>query len=646
IQKGINDAIRKVNILGTLMQAKNVKPEEFEFLVSTLFSQINSIKHVLWIRETHDANREPVVLWSHEKYKKQLPSILKARQSAHPVLPGYDFVEDHDLTALLQKAKSLDHSIVITQFISPRFSAQAEFTLLIPLLKTGGYILALFDLEEIVQQAIRLLEPRGVRILILNQDHTGKKTVIDSYSSRLESTPNEPILTENWQSWLEQQKHSWQDTLTVNDRSLIIIATPTKNLLSGEGFPYTPWIILCGGIMITLIVSVFLLNMEKNLLEKNRLYTELKKSAIKLRILFNQYPDTIMTVDRHGTVLLSNRSEMDTMASMLGEDQQNLYEWYLQSLRRVYETGEMDHFQYPCSENNWCEVRFVPIRNEGEIDEVMILSADITEKFTQQEQAIRYARLASLGILAAGMAHEINNPNNTIQFNIITLIRSWPDLAAVLRKYREEHGEFGIGGVEVGRAMEMLPKLLESIKGNTQRIAGIVDNLKRMVRPDKGDMNYTIDLVKVIRNAVSIIQHPIKRHTDHFEVIISDDIPILIGNPLQLEQIFINLLMNALQSLPNREAAVKLLASLSKDGRWVSVQIIDEGIGMTEQEIANMFAPFFTTKAEHGGLGMGLSIVWDIVHRHGGAIKTESQPGQGTTITVWLPVSDGGASVA
>ncbi|MBF0296133.1 MAG: hypothetical protein HQL96_13165 [Magnetococcales bacterium] len=617
LRQAIGSAIHVAELFGKLWHAQSPANQELEPLARIFFDQVNDLQDLLWMPSPNDPVCRPMQI-------SRIPGRFPTAE---------EFRTDPILQAMLQRAGRLDRSVVA---IPP--SPTRAFLIAIPLHQPEGFLVAGFDSGVILRKAMRALEPRGVDILILERDETGQERFIDFYTSRLKPLPDDSVHADNWRAWLARKPHREQETMPVADKEWTFLAFPVEQLRSGEQFPNIPWLILFGGILTTGLLVLFLLHMESSLREKHRLYSELKQSEIRLRILFNQYPDTIMTVDGNGTVLLSNRPDVHRMEDMFGTNTE-LRDWHAKALHKVHATGEMDHFHFPFSESQWCEVRFVPIRSETGITEVMILSTDITERLLQQEQAMRHARLATLGILAAGMAHEINNPNNTIQFNIDSLVRAWPDMAAVLRHHGREHGEYAIGGLPADRAMEMLPGLLESIRDNSRRITGIVNNLKHMARPDTGEQRYRVELHKVLRNVVSLLQHPIKRHTDHFEVTLPDDLPELTGNPLQLEQLFLNLLLNALESLHDRKGRVALDGFPSEDGKWVIVHVMDEGAGMTRQEMADMFTPFFTTKAAQGGIGMGLSIVWDIVQRHGGAIQADSQPGAGTTITVRLPTA-------
>ncbi|MBF0180681.1 MAG: hypothetical protein HQM03_11725 [Magnetococcales bacterium] len=617
LRQAIGRAIHVADLFGKLWRDRSPANQELETLARAFFSQVGDLQDVLWIPKPDDPVCRPMQV-------SRIPGRFPTEE---------EFRSDPILRTMLQHASSQDRAVV-----SMSTSPMHAFLIAIPLRQPEGILVIGFDLGVMLRKAMRILEPRGVDILILERDADGRERFIDYYSSRLKPQPDDSEHAVNWREWLARTPHREQEDMPVADKEWTFIAFPVEQLRSGEQFPNVPWLILFGGILTTGMLVLFLLHMESSLREKQRLYAELKQSEIRLRILFNQYPDTIMTVDENGTVLLSNRPDLQRMEEMFG-DNSELRDWHARALRKVQATGEMDHFHFPFSESQWCEVRFVPIRSETGISEVLILSTDITERHLQQEQAMRHARLATLGILAAGMAHEINNPNNTIQFNIDSLLRAWPDMAAVLRYHGREHGEYAIGGMPADRALEMLPGLLESIRDNSRRITGIVNNLKHMARPDTGEQRYRIELHKVLRNVVSLVQHQIKRHTDHFTVNLPDDLPELKGNPLQLEQLFLNLLLNAMESLRDRHGRVALDGLASEDGKWVIVQVMDEGVGMTRQEIADMFTPFFTTKAAQGGIGMGLSIVWDIVQRHGGAIQADSQPGAGTTITVRLPTA-------
>jgi signal transduction histidine kinase len=305
----------------------------------------------------------------------------------------------------------------------------------------------------------------------------------------------------------------------------------------------------------------------------------------------------------------------------------------------VFHTGEPDHLQYSDPDSSWWEVRIVPLRVSGSVYAAMVIATDVTERRLLEAQAIRTARFATLGVLAASVAHEINNPNSAIQFNASVLRKSFDDIVPILRREAEEKRTFLLGGVPVDQAVDGLPKMLEGLLRNSQRIQNIVANLKHMARHDQGEYTQRVDLPNVLHSAYSILQHQIQKRTDHWGMDLPPFLPPLRGNAQQLEQVFINLILNALQSLPSRTARLWVTAKAEPDNAQVRVSVVDQGMGIKEEDLQSIFDPFFTTRPDQGGTGLGLSISQRIIQNHGGSIEINSQPDIGTEVTVLLPVA-------
>ena len=255
-----------------------------------------------------------------------------------------------------------------------------------------------------------------------------------------------------------------------------------------------------------------------------------------------------------------------------------------------------------------------------------------------EAQAIRTARFATLGVLAASVAHEINNPNSAIQFNASLLQKSFDDIVPILERESSARGAFLIGGVPVSQAIEGLPRMLQGLVRNSQRIQNIVANLKHMARHDQGEYNQRVDLGKILHSAYSILQHQIQKQTDHCDLDVPENLPPVRGNAQQLEQVFINLMLNALQSLPNRSARLRVAARSEPDGAQLRVSVLDQGNGIRDEDLQRIFDPFFTTRPDQGGTGLGLSICQRIIQNHGGTIDISSQVGAGTEVNVHLPI--------
>jgi signal transduction histidine kinase len=505
-----------------------------------------------------------------------------------------------------------------------------------------GFVVGVFRIADLADAAMRLLEPRGVEFLVQDESAAPAAALLDFYVSRLDRRPDAFQEAVSRSDWDQSGSPKVTETFDVANRRWSMTCSATHQFRSGEGFGEGHWIVLGGGLALTLIMTLFILHTRAGLRVRLRIEEELRRSEQKLRVLFHQSPDVIMTVDRQGAVLIVNRPMPGVPAAAAGDSLGGLPERaqarFREALERVFRTGEADGLSYAGEGSSWWELRIVPLREARQVSAAMVIATDVTEKRVLEAHAIRNARLASLGVLAASVAHEINNPNNAIQFNASILTRSWEDLRRVLERHRQEHGEFTVGGVPVAKALEGMPRLLEGIARSAQRIQTIVGNLKHMARPDQGELDHRVDLGEVLHTSLSILQSQIQKHTDQCRLDLPEALPLVRGNPQQLEQVFINLLLNALQALPDRTAEVTLSAAAEADGERVRVWVSDRGCGIPEAIRDRVADPFFTTKGS-AGTGLGLSISARIVQAHGGRLEIAARPGGGTEVSVWLPVA-------
>ena len=372
----------------------------------------------------------------------------------------------------------------------------------------------------------------------------------------------------------------------------------------------------------------------------------LRESEAKLRDMFQHSPDIIMTVDSRGKVLLMNRSipalpaERAVGRNALALMPRDLRKWFRKALKKVFRKGEARQFQYSADDGTYWEGRIVPIRDhDGQISAAMVIAADVTEKRNLEEQALHNARLASIGVLAAGVAHEINNPNNAIQFNASLVSRAWQDITPILREYSAEHGDFALGGLSFSESCDSFPRLLSEITRNSDRIRRIVQNLKHMSRQDTGKLTENVDIQQVLEATVMILHNQVQKFTDFFTLEIPDGLPAVSGNSQQLEQVFVNVLLNALQALPDRTKGVHISAGFDADNAVVWIAFRDEGRGISERDLGRLTEPFFSTRTNAGGTGLGLSISRSIMEKIGGSMGFESKLGTGTTVTIRIPVN-------
>jgi PAS domain S-box-containing protein len=269
---------------------------------------------------------------------------------------------------------------------------------------------------------------------------------------------------------------------------------------------------------------------------------------------------------------------------------------------------------------------------------------DITEKLRirkerneLQAKLIQANKMTALGTLASGIAHEINTPNNYLLTSAQFLEEAWPDIGRILREYAAENADLAFGGLPAGEALEDIPQLLHSLIEGSRRIKNIVTSLKDFSRKDDESTRRPFDINRVIEAALVILTNKIKKSTDHFSCQMAPGLPPVAGHYQKIEQVIINLIINALESLPDRQAGVFLTTALQEQPRRVVIKIRDQGGGIPADILDRIFDPFFTTKQKSGGTGLGLSICYSIINDHRGTIDFESDIDAGTTVTIALP---------
>jgi len=277
---------------------------------------------------------------------------------------------------------------------------------------------------------------------------------------------------------------------------------------------------------------------------------------------------------------------------------------------------------------------------------ILITGIDITDRKraeelakSQERQLLQADKMATLGILVSGVAHEINNPNNFIMLNAKILSRVWDDITPILEEHYKSHGDFTLAGMPYTKAHSRIAQLIAGISEGAERIQKIVQNLKDFARQDRGDLDQPVDINAVIQSAVLIVSNLIKKSTDRFSVEYGENLPKIRGNFQQLEQVIINLITNSCQALPNKERGIIVSTSFDRASKHIIVKVQDEGIGIPSENLKHILDPFFTTKRDSGGTGLGLSVSYSIVKNHSGDLNFTSESGKGTTAIIRLPVN-------
>ncbi len=253
-----------------------------------------------------------------------------------------------------------------------------------------------------------------------------------------------------------------------------------------------------------------------------------------------------------------------------------------------------------------------------------------------QEKLIQTNKMTALGTLVSGIAHEINNPNNFIMFNSKMMLDLWKGFSEVLDRVYEREGDFEIENLPYSVLREDIPRLLEGIAGGSERIKKIVHELKTFSRGDTEHMDDRINIEEVVASAVKILNQHILRYTSSFSAEVIKPVPHFKGNRQKIEQVLINLILNALEALKDKNGTVRLVCSADENGN-LKICVSDTGVGIPGDIIRRITEPFFTTKLKDGGTGLGLSIVYTYVKEHKGELDFFSEPEKGTTVTVTFP---------
>jgi PAS domain S-box-containing protein len=370
-----------------------------------------------------------------------------------------------------------------------------------------------------------------------------------------------------------------------------------------------------GGAVVTLVD----VTAERRALERIRFQSE----------LLAHVKDAVVATDADGKVVYWNDGAERifgwTAEKMRGETLARLWpleraadlsELYARVAAGEVETGERE-LRRADGNKVYAETRAAAIhRDDGGLGGYLCLLRDVTEARGMRLQAAQQEKLASVGMLAAGVAHEINNPLAFVLSNVEFLERRIPSL--------------GIADGEVAQA-------LREMRDGADRVRAIVANLSQFARVGSGQPA-RLDLVEVVKRALALTA-PLLRHVAQVETELAP-VPWVIASEGRLAQVVVNLVMNAAQAMPEGRVAENRVAvrTFARDGEAV-LEVRDNGRGMTAEVRARAFEPFFTTKPSGLGTGLGLALSARIVQEAGGRIEAESGPGGGATFRITLPAA-------
>jgi signal transduction histidine kinase len=282
------------------------------------------------------------------------------------------------------------------------------------------------------------------------------------------------------------------------------------------------------------------------------------------------------------------------------------------------------------------------------------LTQTLKELQNTQSQLIQSEKMAGLGQLVAGVAHEINNPISFIYGNITYVTEHTENLLKLLRLYQKQYPKTTeeikkqVAALDLDFISDDLPKILTSMKMGAERISQLVLSLRIFSRLDEAGIK-PVDIHEGIDSTLLILQHRLQPQTNSFAIEVVKEygeLPSVVCYAAQINQVFMNILNNAIDALENSEKSGKiidnpkiLIRTEVIEGNTILIRIADNACGIPEVMRSRIFEPFFTTKQPGQGTGLGLSISYQIiVEKHGGNIKCVSEPGKGCEFWIEIPI--------
>lgn len=286
---------------------------------------------------------------------------------------------------------------------------------------------------------------------------------------------------------------------------------------------------------------------------------------------------------------------------------------------------------------------FLSYAPDGSLLRAFGIMRDITDAKRAEEETARHRdemvradKMISLGILVSGMGHEINNPNHSIGLNAPLVREAWRDVTALLDEIAASRGDLRVGRMPWSEARGEVAAMIDDIELASERIRNIVTELRGFALDHDPGARRDVSVNDIVQAALRLLGKHIARATKHFDVVLAEDVPPIAGNARRLEQVVVNLVLNACQALERDDQSIRIQTGVEAQRAFIRVR--DEGRGIAAEHLANIRTPFFTTKRAEGGTGLGLAVSDRIAGEHGGELTFESEPGRGTSATLWLPL--------
>jgi len=369
----------------------------------------------------------------------------------------------------------------------------------------------------------------------------------------------------------------------------------------------------------------------QDITERKRVEVELRNKSNELQAIFNSISDGITVYDHEGRIQHHNQISPRLFPGQIlpGKECSNIFHADKPSLpsecpvERALQGDRVETSMISLREDQtplYLDITATPIKDAlGEKNRALVFFRDISEKRLQEMHLIQAEKMSSIGVLATGIAHEINNPLTSVAGCAEALLRRFRDAPELKEDAR----------------LDAFPHYLKVIVRESYRCKGIIDHLLSFGRKSDG-LSVNVDMNAILLEILELISHqPNYRHIK-VTTSLQEGLPCVHGDPSALRQVCMNLLINAHQAITG-EGQVELATAGPSNG-MISVTIRDTGCGISKDNIDRIWDPFFTTKEVGKGVGLGLALTYNIVKRLGGDIHACSTPGEGAQFTVLLPV--------
>ena len=365
---------------------------------------------------------------------------------------------------------------------------------------------------------------------------------------------------------------------------------------------------------------------------RDQILTALEETASHYKAILETTVDAIITIDSQGIVQTFNsaaekifgyRAEEvigNNVKMLMPEPYQSEHDGYIgrylkTGVPKIIGTGRQvnglrkDGTEFPMD----LAVSEVPLKDKRLFAGII---RDITERILLEEQLVQSAKLAAVGRLISGIAHEVNNPVSIIKLHIASVMQN----------------------IESQKLPEDLIETLRVIQRQNNKIGQIIAGLQAFSRQGYFSPDW-INVNQTVHTALRLVENTLQNQDIVYQAELEDSLPKVFLDPIRIEQVLLNLFNNAIEAMPGGGVLTvsTTLETDQTDEDWLVIRVRDTGTGIEEEHLAQLFDPFFTTKEVGEGTGLGLSVSYGLIQEHGGRIEVSSQRGKGTEFQIYLP---------